>query len=143
MRKFVAQIAYILVISIFVSCEQSISIKKTTLTGINNLSYTDVIFKSNRDTVLVSKFNGEVLEIIKDKNTLKKHLIINLNDEIYSLAYNHIDNIIYASTLNNGIVVIDEKKETVEKTLPIKNKWATTVSYDQNERLLFGVPPKN
>lgn len=137
MKKYIIQVAYIVTLSILASCEQKIALKKTTLTEINSLSFTDVVFKSNRDTILVSKFNGEISEIIKNKNTLKKRLIIDLNDEIYSLAYNHLENMIYASTLNNGIVVIDEKKGTVQKALPINNKWTTDVSYDQNQRLLF------
>ncbi len=137
MRQYIFKIASIFLVPFLISCEQSISIKETSLTGINSLSYTDVIYKSKRDTVLVSSFDGRISEIINYGDTLKKRLIINLNDEIYSLAYNHAENLIYASTLNKGIVIVDERKLQIEKILPVKNKWTTEVSYSQTDKVLF------
>lgn len=119
-------ISYFLLIIVLSSCEQKISIKETSLTGINPLSYTDVIYKSERDTVLVSTFDGQIFEIIKVENSITKKSIIDINDEVYGLAYNHSENLIYASTLNNGIVIINEDKAQIEKTLPVDKKWLTT-----------------
>jgi len=137
MKNYLINISVLLLIVIVSSCKQNITIKETSLTEINPLSYTDVIYKSERDTVLVSTFDGRIFEIIKNKNSNIKSLIIDINDEVYSLAYNHAKNLIYASTLNNGIVIINENKAQIEKTLTIDKNWLTSISYNQPNKILF------
>ncbi len=137
MKKYIPRIAGILYVCLTVSCEQKIAVSKSSLTSINPLSYTDVVYKSNSDTVLVSGFDGKITEIINHNDIIEKRLIIDLKDEIYSLAYNYSEKLIYASTLNQGIVVINEQKASVEKILPIGNKWAIDIHYNPAVNILL------
>ncbi|HKL03658.1 MAG TPA: hypothetical protein VJ911_08280, partial [Cryomorphaceae bacterium] len=117
------------------SCEQRITLKESGLTAINPLSYTDVIYKAEKDTVLTASFDGKIRQIVKGEK--KPKLIIDISDEVYSLAYNKRKNLIYATTLNSGIVVIDEEKAIVERRLPLKEKWARKLFYDPDSRVLM------
>lgn len=137
MKMYCRKISFILLIVIISSCKQNISLKETKLTEINPLSYTDVIHKSGRDTVLVSTFDGKIIQIIKDEKVNGQKVIIDINDEIYNIAYNRAENMIYVASLNSGIVIIDENKAKIEKTLPIGEKWCTSVSYNDENKILF------
>ena len=129
------KITLLLLISIvFTNCQQKITVKRHKLTGINPIAYTDVVFKSSRDTVFVSTFDGKIYEIIK-KNENKK-LIATIDDEIYNLAFNAEKNEIYAVTLNSGIVIINSLTGAVVRELPIKQTWAYQLYYNEQNGIL-------
>lgn len=109
-------------------CQQEISVKKNSFTAINPVSYTDVIYKTNRDTVFVSTFDGKIYEVIK-RNT-KKQQTASVNDEIYAIAYNAEKANLYAATLNSGIVVINTKDGSIIKRLPLKETWAIKLFFN-------------
>lgn len=70
--------------TISIAQENEIVISK--LTALNPVSYIDVTFLSDRDTVLVCTLSGRLAQRIKgDAN---EQLIAQLDDEIYVLAYN-------------------------------------------------------
>ena len=108
-------------------CQQEISVKKNSFTAINPVSYTDVIYKTNRDTVFVSTFDGKIYEVIK-RNT--KQQTASVNDEIYAIAYNAEKANLYAATLNSGIVVINTKDGSIIKRLPLKETWAIKLFFN-------------
>jgi hypothetical protein len=129
------KVTLVLLTSLFLTnCEQKITIKNHKYTSINPVSYTDVIFKSSRDTVFVSTFNGKIYEVSKDKDNRK--LIASIADEIYDLAYNRKENEIYAATLNSGVVVINELTGEIKRTLPIKQTWAYQLCYNEENGIL-------
>lgn len=119
---------------LFANCEQKITIKKHKLTGINPIAYTDVIFKSSRDTVFVSTFDGKIYEVI-NKNEKRKQ-VATIDDEIYSLAYNAEKEEIYAATLYSGVVAINASNGTVIRKLPIKETWAYQICYNEQNGIL-------
>ncbi|UAB82401.1 hypothetical protein INR76_06475 [Marixanthomonas sp. SCSIO 43207] len=130
-------IIFITIISIlFYGCKQNIKVHSKSFYGINPLSYTDVIFKSSRDTVLASTFSGRIVERIKDHN--KENILINLNDEIYSLVYDQKKQHIYASTLNSGILVIDSNKKMIIDSLNIEGTWISNIFLSKDGELLAG-----
>lgn len=133
-RKFLVFAAILM--AILYSCEQKVSIKQGAFTAINPLSYTDVTYKSNRDTVLVSTFNGRIAERINGHKAEK--LLINLPDEIYNIAYNAKDHRIYASTLNSGIAIIDSEKRTVIDYISLDGTWISDLFLSTNGNLLVG-----
>lgn len=121
---------------IFCGCKQNIKIHSKSYYAINSLSYTDVIFKSSRDTVLASTFSGRIVERIKGHN--KENILININDEIYSLVYDQKKHRIYASTLNSGILVIDANKKMVIDSLNIEGTWISNIYLSKDGELLAG-----
>lgn len=132
--KFYRTILLLLISIVFTNCEQKITVKKYKLTGINPVSYTDVVFKSSRDTVFVSTFDGKIYEVI-NKNENKK-LIATIDDEIYNLAFNAEKNEIYAATLNSGVVIINASNGTNTRKLPIKETWAYQICYNRQNGIL-------
>src|SRR5690606_13598847 len=147
----VYRIILLLLISlVFTNCEQKVTVKKHKLTGINPVAYTDVVFKSSRDTVFVSTFDGKIYEVI-NKNENKK-LVTTIDDEIYNLTYNtekkeinaEILNLtyktekkeIYAATLNSGVVIINASSGTITRKLPIKETWAYQICYNRQNGIL-------
>lgn len=98
----------LILVSVISGCKQEIDLKSSAFTAVNPLSYTDVVYVSNKDTVLIATFDGRISERINGKE--KENLIINLSDEIYSLTFDAKNQRIYASTLSSGIVIIDYKK---------------------------------
>lgn len=120
----------------FTGCEQEISVKQSGLTAINPVSYTDVAFKGIRDTVLISTFDGRISEIINGANKGEERLILNVGDEIYSIAYDHERKQIYAVTLNSGILIIDESEGRIIKTLENKAKWSYYIYFDPEQDIL-------
>lgn len=58
--KVYRTILLLLISIVFTNCEQKVTVKKHKLTGINPVAYTDVVFKSSRDTVFVSTFDGKI-----------------------------------------------------------------------------------
>src|SRR5690606_37240219 len=116
------KITWLLLLTIlFTNCEQNITVKKHKLTGINPLAYTDVIFKSDQDTVFVSTFDGKIYEVVNGRGDRKQ--IAHIDDEIYSLAYSPLKAELYAATLYSGIVVINASNGTITTKLPIKETW--------------------
>lgn len=131
-------IVFIVVFSVILgSCKQKVIVHESSFTAINPLSYTDVIFKSDRDTVLVSTFSGRLEERIKGQD--KENILINLDDEIYSLAYDQKSHRIYASTLGSGILIIDADKKIVTDTLSIDGSWISNIFLSKNGELLAGI----
>lgn len=102
----------------------------TKLTAVNRTSYTDVAYVGLKDTVLVSTFSGRISVRIKD--LAKEKVIANLNDEIYSLAYNPTKREIAASTLENGIIIINKQNGQVVKKLPLRTTWSINIFYSDN-----------
>ncbi|MBC2838601.1 WD40 repeat domain-containing protein [Robiginitalea sp. SC105] len=122
---------------ILAGCKQEIEIRESAFTAVNPLSYTDVIFKSERDTVLVATFSGRITERIRGQQ--KEKLLINLQNEIYSLAYEPQNQLLYASTLQSGIVVIDATKNTVIDRLPVEGSWISNIYLSKNGEVLAGL----
>jgi len=128
-------LAGILFLSIILwSCKQEISIKKGRFTAVNPVSYTDVIYKADRDTVFVSGFDGKIHEVIKSET--KQQQIAAIGDEIYAMAYDKRKSRLYAATLNSGIVVVNTKDGSVVKQLPLKNTWAKQLTYNSHNGIL-------
>lgn len=130
-----------IVLTVFLSvilggCKQVVKVHESSFSAVNPLSYTDVIFKSARDTVLVSTFSGRIAERIKGYN--KEKVLINLTDEIYSLAYDQKTHRIYASTLHSGILIVDANNNTVTDSLNVDGSWISDIFLSQNGELLAG-----
>lgn len=115
------------------SCKsQDIFIPK--LTNINPVSYTDVIYRGVKDTVFVATCSGRISKRIK--NNPKEIAVAKIEDEVYSLAYHPKRKEIVAATLENGILVINEKNGKVAKRLPLKSTWSISVFYSDNFNFL-------
>lgn len=107
---------------------QNIFIPK--LTNINPVSYTDVVYTGIKDTVLVSTFSGRISKRINGNP--KEIGIAKIEDEIYSLAYHPQRKEIAAATLENSILLINEKNGKIIKKLPLKTTWAIAVFFSDN-----------
>lgn len=104
-------------------------------TGVNPVSYTDVIYIGMKDTVLVSKYNGEINKVIN--GSAKEINVAKINDEIYVLSYNKSKKQIAASTLENGIVIINELSGKIHKKLPLIQTWSLKMDYSDDLKYLF------
>ncbi len=100
------------------------------LTNINPISYTDVIYKGQKDTVLVSTYSGRIAQIINGKN--EESIIATIEDEIYALAYIKNKKQIIASTLSNGLLIINEQNGMIVKKLPLDSSWANSLICSEN-----------
>lgn len=105
------------------------------LTAINPVSYTDVIYIGTKDTVLVATYSGRIARQIKGVE--KEKVISQLGDEIYVLAYNKYKKQVAASTLENGIVIVDLITGKVLKKLPLKEGWSLRMDYSADGEYLF------
>lgn len=105
------------------------------LTAINPTSYTDVVFMGIKDTAIVSTFSGRVS--LRINGTSKETTIANLDDEVYSLAYNPIKKEIAASTFEEGIKIIKQKSGNIIKILNLKTTWANNIFYSDNYHYLI------
>ncbi|MDO8898979.1 MAG: WD40 repeat domain-containing protein [Bacteroidales bacterium] len=117
-------IAFLLIIS--ANCwaqNNDLYIKK--FTNINPVSYTDVIYIGIKDTVLVSTYSGRISKIINGEN--KENILTKIDDEIFALAYNKSKKEIIASTLSNGILILNERNGKIIKKLSLPSSWANTV----------------
>ena len=132
--KFYKITALILTALFFTNCEQKITLKKNKLTSINPVAYTDVVYRSNRDTVFVSTYSGKIYELINNKEDRKQ--IASIDDEIYNLVYNNQSDELYAATLNSGILIINASTGVIEGTLPIQQTWASQLYFNQQSALL-------
>lgn len=134
--KYCTKLYVFFILAVFsFSCKQEIAVKDSKLTANNPISYTDVIYKSEQDTVLTATFDGKIREVIRGDD--EKKLIIDLSEEVYSLAYNADQKLIYAATLTSGIMIINEEESAVEGILPIKDKWASKIVYDPQTKVLL------
>lgn len=106
------------------------------LVGINRLSYTDVAYISDIDTVIVSTYAGRIAKRIKGNN--QEEVVVKLNDEIYSLAYSKLRNEIIASTQTSGIVVLDAETGEIKKKLATGTSWINKISISSNSKFLMG-----
>jgi WD40 repeat protein len=100
------------------------------MTNINPGSYTDVVYTGIKDTVLVSTFSGRISKRINGNP--KEIAIAKIEDEIYSLAYHPQRKEIAAATLENGILLINEKNGKIIKKLPLKTTWSIAVFFSDN-----------
>lgn len=114
---------------------QSKDIFISKLTAINTASYTDVIFLGSKDTALVSTFSGRIA--VRIKGSEKEKVIANLNDEIYSLAYNSRKQEIAASTFEKGIIILKKQTGTILKVLKLKTTWSISIFYSDNNQYLL------
>lgn len=105
------------------------------MTAVNPVSYTDVVFIAKKDTVLVSTYSGRISKIIK--GVQKEMVISQLGDEIYFLSYNPVKKHIAASTLENGIVIVNEKSGKTVLKLPLIQTWSLRIGYSSDSKLLF------
>jgi len=130
-------VVIIVILSVILyGCEQKVNIKQGSFTAINSLSYTDVIYLSNRDTVLVSTFSGRIAQRINGQE--KEKVIIKLPNEIYSLAYDSKNHRIYASTLNSGIAIIDSEEKSIIDYISVDESWISNLFLSTNGDLLVG-----
>jgi WD40 repeat protein len=136
MKNRISIVFTVVLLIILGGCKQKVKVHDSSFLAVNPLSYTDVIFKSDRDTVLVSTFSGRIAERIKGHN--KENILINLTDEIYSLAYDQKAHRIYASTLNSGILIIDANTKTVTDSLSVNGSWISDVFLSKDGELLAG-----
>lgn len=119
--------------TISIAQENEIVISK--LTALNPVSYIDVTFLSDRDTVLVCTLSGRLAQRIKgDAN---EQLIAQLDDEIYVLAYNKERKHIAASTLENGIVIVHRETGRIEQKLSLIETWALRINYSSDNKYFF------
>lgn len=119
---------------VLLGCQQGISIKKGRFTAINPVSYTDVVYKANRDTVFVSTFDGKIYKLFNGQ--AKKQQITAIEDEIYDMAYSAKLNRLYVATLNSGIVAINAKNGDIIKKLPLGKTWAKELCYNNQNGIL-------
>ncbi|SEO21031.1 hypothetical protein SAMN05444671_0676 [Flavobacterium sp. CF108] len=125
--------AFILLFLILGCKSQNIFIPK--LTNINPVSYTDVVYTGIKDTVLVSTFSGRISKRINGNP--KEIVIVKIADEIYSLAYHPQRKEIAAATLENSILLINEKNGKIIKKLPLKTTWSSAVFFSDNFNYLI------
>ena len=104
------------------------------LTSINPVSYTDVVYMGRTDTVVVSTFSGRIAQIINGQPLEK--VKCQLDDEIYSMAYSYRDRILFAATLESGILAIDIDKGKIINELSIKDLWCTSLVLSPDESIL-------
>ena len=104
------------------------------MTAINPVSLTDVIFVGEKDTVLIAACNGKISKVIKG-NTEK--VISRIADEVYVLSYNPNHKHIAASTLENGILIINEGSGKIIKRLPLIQTWSLRLDYSDDFKLLY------
>ena len=123
----------ILLFAILGCKSQNIFIPK--MTNINPVSYTDVVYTGIKDTVLVSTFSGRISKRINGNP--KEIAIAKIEDEIYSLAYHPQRKEIAAATLENGILLINEKNGKIIKKLPLKTTWSIAVFFSDNFNYLI------
>ncbi|NVK52853.1 MAG: hypothetical protein HWD85_07945 [Flavobacteriaceae bacterium] len=125
----------------FFSCSNKTESKEQKLVAINPLAYTNVVYSSQRDTVIVATYSGRISKRIK--NHTKEELITNVNDEVYSLQYSKSKKLIFASTLNSGILLIDYVNGEILKTLEVdKGAWLNTIHLSTDENYLVGFDTK-
>ena len=117
-------------------CKQEVTVAESKLTGINPLSYTDVVYMASRDTVLVSTFSGRIAQRIKGNEN--EEVIAQLSDEIHGLAYDQKNQLIYATTLQSGIVIIDLNTKSIVDSLPVSDSWISEIYLSKNGEILGG-----
>jgi WD40 repeat protein len=132
-------VVFLLIISMH-SLAQRNNIYINKFTNINPVSYTDVIFIGAKDTVLVSTYSGRIAKIINGSN--KENILAKISDEIYALAYNKNAREIIASTLDNGILIINELNGKVVMKIPIHASWANTLVCSDNFKYLVAYDQK-
>lgn len=133
---------YTIVLSLsFLSCKKNIEQTKQGFTAINPLAYTDVVYNSVKDTVIVSTYSGRIAKRIKQQNN--EEVIIQLNDEVYSLQYAYKEGLVIASTLKSGILFIDITTGKISKQINIGNgAWINSIILSSDERYLAGMDVK-
>lgn len=99
-------------------------------TGINPVSYTDVIYTGSKDTVLVSTYSGRIARVINGEN--RERLVAQLDDEIYALAYNKGKKEIIAATLGNGLIIINERNGQIIKKIPLPSSWTNAMVFSED-----------
>jgi hypothetical protein len=104
-------------------------------TGINPVSYTDVVYIGEKDTVLVSTYSGRIARIINGQDG--ETPLAQVGDEIYALAYNPLRQEILASTLLNGILVLDAGNGKLLRKISLDATWANTIGCSDDFRYLY------
>lgn len=106
------------------------------LTANNPLSLTDVVYVGKKDSIMVSKYNGQISLVTK--NGKSEHKIVNLKDEVYALAYHPFSKEIIASSLENGVFVIDFKTHKIKKNLVVEHNWTNSLIFSSDLKYLLG-----
>lgn len=109
-------------------------------TGINPVSYTDVLYIGEQDTVLVSTYSGRIARVINGQDGEK--ILAQTGDEIYALAYNPVRQEILASTLLHGILVLDARNGNPIRNIPLASTWANTIGCSDDFRYLYAYDQK-
>lgn len=128
---------------IVVSCNNAPSLEgmfTDKLTGNNAVSYTDVTYAGNKDTVLVTTYSGRV--VYRFKNQEQENVLTQFNDEIYVVRYNPVQKQVALSTMQSGIVVIDAKNGKELHKLPVKESWCLKMGYSKDFEYLFASDQK-
>ncbi|MEW7279895.1 hypothetical protein ABW636_14980 [Aquimarina sp. 2201CG1-2-11] len=129
------EVVLMVVVLLFVSCNTT-SNKTQKLTGVNPISYTDVAYISEKDTVIVSTYSGRIAKRIKGDK--KEEVLAQINDEIYSLAYSEKTNEIIASTLASGILILDAKSRNIKRRLATGESWINNIQLSNDRKYLMG-----
>ncbi|PQJ79873.1 hypothetical protein [Polaribacter porphyrae] len=141
MKKNRITLLFVILFVVLLGCNDNHNLSDQNLTGINTLSYTDVVFYSEKDTVLVSTYSGRISKRIKNQDDEK--LVIQLNDEVYSLQFLKSKNAVIASTLNSGVLIIDVSSGLISKQLKTnKNAWINSIKLSNDDSYLLGFDTK-
>ena len=109
---------------------------KNKLSGINPLTYTDVVYAGIKDSAFVSTFTGRVALRVKGENEEK--IITRVDDEIYALTYSEKRKEIIAATNSLGVLVIDFYTGEIKHRLNISDKsWTLNVFFSEDENQLY------
>jgi|GEM_PF-6609496 len=118
-----------------ISCTEERNKKEPSISVINRLSYTDVIYFGEKDTALVSTFDGRILKFYKNGKNSEK--LFKIDDEIYAMKHLKKQDMIVITTLKNGIVFIDDKNFQIKKKIPNKN-WSLDLYVNEEEDIIIG-----
>ena len=128
------QLGALVIFMLAFGCEQKVVLKDYSFTGVNPVAYTDVVFKSARDTAFVSTFDGKIYEIINGET--QRRPIAEIDDEIYDMVFEPKDQKMYLATLNSGVVVLGLGSGEILRKLQLKATWGHELIYNGESGLL-------
>lgn len=121
-------------LAILAGCISNSRISIPKYTSINPISYTDVVYAGIRDTVLISTYSGRISRKINGSNEEK--VISRTGMEIYSLAFDRKSGTIAASTLEEGILLINSASGKIIRKIPLKESWSNFILFSDDFRYL-------
>lgn len=126
--------------ALFTGCISSSRISIPKYTSINPISYTDVVYAGARDTVFISTYSGRISRRINGID--KEKVISRTGMEIYSLVYDRKSGTIIASTLEDGILVINSANGKIVTKIPLKEGWSNSILFSDDFRYLSALDQK-